>query len=383
MDMRDGGRGEESPRRIVLIGGAGFVGHHLALRMAAEGWETVVVDDLNINHIGRIAAAPDTPARRAALDVLQRRMVLLRDAGIPVCAVDARDRRRLAHAVGDTRGSVVVHLAGVAHADRSDREPHEAFEHTLGSLATTLDVVRGGVRRLVYFSSSMVYGDFNASSIDEEHPLRPIGVYGALKLAGEALVRAHHRVSGLSYTVVRPSALYGPRCVSGRVTQQFIERAALGMPLRVEGDGADRVDFTYIDDLVEGIRLTLVCDAARNETFNLTCGNARSLMELARLVQRAFPGTVIEHTARDPLRPRRGTLSVEKARGLLGYSPKVQLEEGLQRCIAVLDADHLGRSGGGSRSGTAGGAVLEERVLARVARPAVVEQGHPAMHAEV
>ena len=326
-------------RRIVLVGGAGFIGHHLALRMAADRWDVVVIDDLRINHIGRVSAMPAGAERERMLSTLHRRLDLLRHAGVTLLTVDARDPKRLEAALPGVRESVIVHLAGIAHADRSDRAPFEAFDNCLGSLAASLEIVRGGVVRFVYLSSSMVYGDFVSPTADENHPLRPIGVYGALKLGGELLVQAHHRVSGLPYTIVRPSALYGPRCISQRVTQRFLELAARGLPIQVEGDGAERIDFTYVDDLVEGIRLAIGSDAARNETFNMTCGNARSLLELAHLVRRSFPDAKIVHRPRDPLRPRRGTLSIERARRLLGYSPRVQLEEGLRRCIAAMRDD--------------------------------------------
>jgi nucleoside-diphosphate-sugar epimerase len=323
-------------RRIALVGGAGFIGHHLALRMAAEGWDVVVVDDLRINHIGRVAQTSAWPERERMLSALHRRLDLMRDAGVTLLTVDARDRERLAAALPHVRGGVLVHLAGVAHADRSDRAPYEAFDNSMGSLAASLEVARGGVERFVFLSSSMVYGDFVSPTAGEDHPLRPIGVYGALKLGGELLVQAHQRVFGLPCTIIRPSALYGPRCISQRVTQRFLERAAQGLSIHVEGDGTEKIDFTYVDDLVEGIRLAIGSEAARNETFNMTCGNARSLLELAHLVRRSFPDAVIEHVARPPLRPRRGTLSIEKARALLGYSPRVQLEEGLRRCVAAM-----------------------------------------------
>lgn len=323
-------------RRIVLIGGAGFIGHHLALRLAARGWDVTVIDDLQINNLGRVSAWPHSPERTAALATLRQRIDLLDHADIAFHRVDARDRHALAALLPDPRDSVVVHLAGVAHADRANRDPYEAIDSSLGSLAAALDVARRGAVRFVYFSSSMVYGDFVSPTADEDHPLRPIGVYGALKLSGELLVQAHQRVFGLPTTIIRPSALYGPRCISGRVTQRFVENAMRGEPLLVEGDGEEKIDFTYVDDLVEGVRLVVDSDLARNETFNLTCGNARSLLDLARVVKTEYPSADVRFGPRDPLRPRRGTLSIEKARRLLGYAPKVQLEDGIPRCIAAL-----------------------------------------------
>src|SRR5205823_1473175 len=101
------------------------------------------------------------------------------------------------------------------------------------------------VGHFIFFSSSMVYGNFQQDRVDEDHPLNPIGIYGALKLAGEKIVIAYQQVFDLPYTIIRPSALYGPRCVSKRVTQTLMENAVAGKPLRIDGDGSNRLDFTY------------------------------------------------------------------------------------------------------------------------------------------
>ena len=323
-------------RGIVLVGGAGFIGHHLAIRLAAAGARVRVIDHLRVNNLRDLSEAPALPNRALYLALLRRRLERLARAGIPVQCVDACDVHALARAADDLDGAAVVHLAAVAHADRSNRAPHAAFQSTLASLAAVLEVARGRAARVLYFSSSMVYGDFVSAAAAEDHPLRPIGVYGALKLAGEELVRAHQRVFGLPFTIVRPSALYGPGCVSGRVTQRFVESAMQGEPLVVEGDGSERVDFTYVDDLTDGVARALASPAAENETFNLTCGNARSLLELADVVGASFPGTRVVFAPRDRLRPRRGTLCVDRARALLGYAPRVQLEQGIARCVHDL-----------------------------------------------
>ena len=133
------------------------------------------------------------------------------------------------------------------------------------------------LERFIFLSSSMVYGNFKTETVDEDHPLDPIGIYGALKLSGEKIVIAYNQVFGLPYTIIRPSALYGARCVSRRVGQVYIETAVRGGKLRVDGDGAERIDFTYIDDLVDGICRTITTPEAKNQTFNLTNGGARSI----------------------------------------------------------------------------------------------------------
>ena len=134
-------------------------------------------------------------------------------------------------------------------------------------------------------------------------------------------------------TIVRPSALYGPRCISRRVGQVFIESALHGLPLRIEGDGSDRLDFTYVDDLVHGLSLVIARPEARGETFNLTYGGSRTIAEVAEIMRSSFPDVALEHVERDRLMPVRGTLSVEKARRLIGYEPQNPVEVGFPQYI--------------------------------------------------
>jgi nucleoside-diphosphate-sugar epimerase len=137
----------------------------------------------------------------------------------------------------------------------------------------------------------------------------------------------------LPYTIIRPSALYGPRCVSRRVGQVFIENALNGSKLVVEGDGSERLDFTYIDDLVDGVCLTIRNPVAYNQVFNMTYGHARSIQELVAIIRRHFPEVQLESAPRSELLPMRGTLSAHKAAALLGYAPKHPLEQGLAKYI--------------------------------------------------
>lgn len=320
-------------RRIALIGGAGFIGHRLALALAERGASIDVIDSLQVNNLLHHAALPDSENRDLYLKIIHQRLNLLHQAGIPVDVQDARDYDALSRTLNRMEPEVVVHLAAVAHAGRSNKDPFSTFDHSLRTLENALDWSRVGAQQFIYFSSSMVYGNFQSDEIDETHPLEPIGIYGALKLAGEKLVIAYQQVFDLGYTIVRPSALYGPGCVSKRVGQIFIENALAGQKLRVDGDGLERVDFTYIDDLVDGVCRAIANPAARNETFNMTAGQARSIQELAATVREHFPDVGIEYGDRDQLRPLRGTLSVEKARRVLGYEPTVSLEEGLARYV--------------------------------------------------
>ena len=121
----------------------------------------------------------------------------------------------------------------------------------------------------------MVYGNFDSEDVKEERPCKPIGIYGTLKYSGELLVKAYSDVFDLPYTIIRPSALYGERCVSRRVGQIFIENAIQDLDIAINGNGEEKLDFTYIDDLINGISLCCNNKNAINQTFNLTYGKSK------------------------------------------------------------------------------------------------------------
>jgi nucleoside-diphosphate-sugar epimerase len=333
-------------RKIAIVGGAGFIGHNLALALARRGATVEVVDSLQVNNLLSFASTGgELHNRDLYLRIINQRLDLLRAAGVPLLVQDARDYHALGRMLARMKPDVVVHLAAVSHAGRSNKDPYSTFDHSLRTLENALDYSRDNVGHFIFFSSSMVYGNFLTEKVDEEHPLSPVGIYGALKLAGEKIVIAYQQVFGLPYTVIRPSALYGPRCVSRRVGQVFIENALTGSKLRVEGDGGERLDFTYIDDLVEGVCLAIETPAARNQVFNMTFGGSRSIQDLVAIVQEHFPAVEVEYVERDKLMPMRGTLSIDRAAGLLGFRPRFPLEEGLARYIEWYRSLDLGAAG--------------------------------------
>jgi len=337
----------------LLVGGAGFIGHNLALELKARGAEVAIVDSLQVNNLLSLHDHSSAPVERDLYALMiSERLRLLRDAGVPIYTDDARDYHRLSKRFTDFNPTTVVLLAAVSHASRANKDPMTTLDHSFRTLENTLDNARQRGVHLVFLSSSMVYGNFSTPSVDEEAPTNPIGIYGAVKLGGEKLIAAYGHVFGLEYTIVRPAALYGPRCISRRVGQIFIENAIRGRDLVVMGDGSDRVDFTCIDDFVSGVSLTIARPEARGEIFNLTYGEARELNELASIVADAFPDIELQHAPRDALVPERGTLDVSKARELLGYAPRNPIEVGFRRYIdwyrelfECFDADVLDHIG--------------------------------------
>jgi nucleoside-diphosphate-sugar epimerase len=321
-------------RRIALMGGAGFIGHNLALSLKKRGAHVIAIDGLQVNNLLSFASsAADLPNRDLYLRIINERLDLLRQADVPLYVQDARDYHALNRVLNEIKPQVIVHLAAVSHAGKSNKDPYSTFDHSLRTLENALDCSRGVLEHFIFLSSSMVYGNFLTDEVSEDHPLNPLGIYGALKVAGEKMVIAYQQVFNLPFTIIRPSALYGPRCVSRRVGQIFIESAIKGGALRVDGDGGERLDFTYIDDLVQGIELTITNPDSRNQIFNLTYGNSRSIAELVEVVKQYFPQVPIQYVERDNLMPLRGTLSVQRAKEMLGYQPQNPIEVGFPKYI--------------------------------------------------
>ena len=322
-------------KRVILVGGAGFIGHNLALELRRRGADVAIVDSLQVNNLLSLHDTTKAPAERALYTLMVNdRLELLKNAGIPLFIEDARDYHRLSKRFSEFEPNAVVLLSAVSHASRANKDPMTTLDHSFRTLENALDNARASAEHFIFLSSSMVYGNFATESVDEEAPCNPIGIYGAVKLGGEKLVTAYSQVFDLPYTIIRPSALYGERCISRRVGQIFIENALRGRELVVKGDGTDRVDFTYIADFVQGVCLALRDERARGETFNLTFGNGRSLDDLAEIVREQFPGVRLRHEPRDALVPERGTLDVSKARDLLGYEPSYAIERGFVDYIA-------------------------------------------------
>ena len=146
-------------------------------------------------------------------------------------------------------------------------------------------------------------------------------------------VVAKQEAFGMDYTIIRPSALYGERCVSRRIGQIFIEEALKGGKITINGDGTDSLDFTYIDDLVSGMVKVLENEKARNQTFNMTYGEARTIGQMAEIIKEYFPKVNVDYKSKDKLTPDRGTLDISKAKNLLSYNPQYPLERGYRKYI--------------------------------------------------
>ena len=319
-------------KRIVLVGGAGFIGHNLAIHLKKRGADVSIIDNLQVNHLGEISLNKYNNST-LYLNFLYERLDLLRKQEIPLHVIDARDYSILCKQINLLKPNVLIHLAAVAHAQKANKDPYSTFDHSTRTLENTLDICRDKNIHFIYFSSSMVYGQFENESVSEESPCKPLGIYGALKFSGEKLVIAYNQVFDLKYTIIRPSALYGERCVSRRVSQVFIENSIKNNAFCINGTGEDSLDFTYINDLLNGVELIIKNKASINQTFNLTYGKASKINFLAKVIKNYFPNVKITYEKKDKLMPERGTLDISKAKKLLSYNPKHNLEKGIEKYV--------------------------------------------------
>lgn len=300
-------------KKVLVTGGAGFIGSELVRQLAEQRLSVVAVDNLVSGHRENLEGVPADFAQLVVADI-----------------------RANEHMQELMRGvDIVFHLAclGVRHSIHSPFENHEVnASATLQLLAAARAT---GVKRFVYVSSSEVYGTALHESMSEEHPTFPMTVYGASKLAGECYTRAYHRTYEYPTVVVRPFNAYGPRSHhegdSGEVIPKFLLRCMAGRPMVIFGDGTQTRDFTFVSDTARGIMLAGTSTDAIGKTINLGWGREIAINDLANEVK-AVVGRADAQVVHDVPRPGdvlRLCADTTRARELLGYKPQVTLREGL------------------------------------------------------
>jgi UDP-glucose 4-epimerase len=303
-------------QRVLVTGGAGFVGSELVRQLAGRGLNVCVVDNL-VN------------GRRENLDgVLGQNVELV--------VADIRDGKSMTSLIRDV--DIIFHLAclGVRHSIHSPVENHEVnASATLGLLNIAR---RLGVTRFVYVSTSEVYGMvLTAQALTEEQPTFPMTVYGASKLAGECYARAFWQTYRYPTVILRPFNAYGPRCHhegdSGEVIPKFMLRCLAGKPMVIFGDGSQTRDFTFVGDTASGILAAGISDASVGQTFNLGTGREIRVLELANTIRQVLgrPDAEIMHAEPRPGDVPRLMADSSKARRLLQFQPTVALRDGLAR----------------------------------------------------
>lgn len=315
-------------RKVLITGGAGFVGSRVVKRFVDAGDDVVIFDTFR----QYVVPSPVSPPPNLMLrlqDVVQK---------IEIVRGDTLNKDHLRRALNRFKPDIIVHMAALPLAAVAIEHTEEANTSIVDGTLNMLEIVRDFQHpcRFVYISSSMVYGDFASDVVDEESPKDPKEIYGSFKLCGELICRGYMKCYGMDVSIVRPSAVYGPYDANQRVLQKFITKALAGQPLRIDGDGSMRLDFTYVDDTAQGIYRVATEPSARGETFNITRGEARSLKEAVEYIRAEIPDLQVAFGEAPAYIPRRGTLDVSKAKRLLGYAPAFDLKDGISSYIEHL-----------------------------------------------
>lgn len=316
--------------KVLVTGGAGFIGSHLVGALRARGDEVLVLDNLDDTY---------DPARK--LENLRAEGVGVGEGPARLLRGDLRDEVTLHQAL---RGvDAVVHLAAVAGVRDSLLDPLRYESINVRGTVGLLEAMRhAGCRRLVFASSSSVYGsrDDDALFSEEDRADRPVSPYAATKRAGELLCYAAHATWGLDVTCLRFFTVYGPRQRPAMAIARFVQLALAGQPLPLYGDGASVRDYTFVGDAVRGVVAAL--DRPHGyDVINLGCGAPIRLDALAAAVGQAAGVAVrVEHLPDQPGDVPRTHADIRRARAVLGWSPQVEIVDGLRAYVAwVRDRD--------------------------------------------
>jgi UDP-glucuronate 4-epimerase len=311
-------------KNILITGGAGFIGSHLVDRLIAErDWNVVVVDDFNdfydpsIKH-ANIKQHQDSPQFR-------------------LYEVDIRDQEQLHEVFEENKFDCVVHLAARAGVRPSLDQPQLYTETNVNGTLNLLDLSRKqGVEQFVFGSSSSVYGT-NAkvpfSEDDQTH--QPISPYAATKGAGELLCHTYSHLYGMRSVCLRFFTVYGARQRPDLAIHKFARLMSEGRTIPVFGDGTTRRDYTYIDDIISGVRTAIDYKSSNYEVINLGESRTVELRELIALLERELG--MVAKIDRQPLQPGdvpQTFADIQKARRLLKYDPQTPIEEGIKRFVS-------------------------------------------------
>jgi UDP-glucuronate 4-epimerase len=310
-------------KRLLITGGAGFIGSHLVDRLLATGIEHVtVVDDFNDFY--------DPAIKR---DNIREH---LKDPRYNINEADIRDRAALEQVIKKNSFDCVVHLAARAGVRPSLSEPQLYAETNINGTLNLLELAReNNIKQFVFGSSSSVYGINAKVPFSEDDPIRqPISPYAATKGAGELLCHTYSHLYGLRCVCLRFFTVYGPRQRPDLAIHKFAKLISGGKPIPVFGDGTTRRDYTYVDDIIDGVMAAIHYDKSNYEVINLGESRTVELNELISLLEKELDtNAIIDRQPSQPGDVPQTFADMSRARELLGYNPKTQIEEGLRRFV--------------------------------------------------
>ena len=304
--------------KFLVTGGMGLIGHNVVERLEAKEHEVVIVDIMT-----NYGIIPQDELEY----LLDERGKKIRTQHI--YRTDISDAEAFDRVVANHKPEVIIHMASFPRQKVVNANPAWGARVMMEGLINVCESAKKhGVERVVYISSSMVYGDFE-DQVLEDAECRPIGQYGIMKLSGEDLVKDYQRRGAFDYAIIRPSAVYGPLDVEDRVVAKFMLTAMRGGILHVNGAG-ETLDFTYVDDAADGIVAAATRIMSANKTFNITKSHSVSLLEAAEMIVKIVGKGTIETRDKDADFPSRGALNIDRAKTILGYDPKVDVEQGFE-----------------------------------------------------
>ena len=311
--------------KILVTGGLGLIGHNVVSRLENLG-HTVYITDTQTNY-GII------PEDEIKYLIHERRKKIQTHY---TYKFDICDKGNMDWLFAGAKFDIVIHMASFPRQKVVNANPIRGSQVMSEGLINLLELSKKyKVRKFVYISSSMVYGDFT-DDVTEDYNCKPQGQYGILKLTGEHLVKDYTRRGCFDHVIIRPSAVYGPLDVEDRVIAKFMLTAMRGGVLKVNGAG-ETLDFTYVEDAADGIVASALSSNTNNKTYNITKSHSRSLLDAAELAVKIVGKGTIEVRDKDADFPSRGALNIDAARNDFGYDPKVDVEEGFQKYYEWLN----------------------------------------------
>ncbi len=303
--------------KILVAGGLGFIGTKVVEKLCQEGHNVTVVDSMEKYNV----------LSDEKLKKLHGWRTRNWSKNVSVIQGDILDRLVCLRAFS-TKPDVVIHLATWPRAQIVNDDPIVGIPKVIGTTTNLLwHCIKFDVKKFVYISSSMVYGDF-ADGTKEDASTKPMNLYGEAKLAGERLTKLFAK-DGLKYNIIRPSGVYGPGDLPDRVVPKFFDKAMKNETITLH-NGDNKVDFTYRQDTAYGIVKAALSDVS-NTSFNMTAGNAVSLRTLAEtIIDITGSKSKMEDVGKHKLYPQRGTLNIERAKQLLSHTPQFSLRQGLE-----------------------------------------------------